>query len=82
VQQTACLLGGLPSLHSSRQANCESRAATRRALDGEVAAHHLAEAPADGEAKPCATVLARRRRGSLGKLLEQLAHLFRRLNND
>jgi hypothetical protein len=44
----------------------------------DVPAHHLAEPPADGEAKPCAAVFARRGRGRLGKLLEQLAHLIGR----
>src|SRR6516165_380598 len=47
------------------------------ARHGDVAAHHLTEAPTDGEAKPGSAVFARRCRGGLRKLLEQLAHLFR-----
>ena len=59
-----------------RESDREGRAATRLALDCNVAAHHLTEAPADGEAKARATIFARRGGGSLGKLLEQLAHLL------
>ena len=44
---------------------------------GECRAHHLAEAFTDREAQAGATVLARRGGRSLGKLLEQLAHLLR-----
>src|ERR1700730_6785315 len=76
-QQTASLLNGLGSFHSSRQPNRESRAAAGLALHRDVAAHHLAEAFADREAKARATIFARRSRGSLGKLLERLAHLLR-----
>jgi hypothetical protein len=66
------------SLHNSRKPDREGRSATRLALDRDVPAHHLTEAPADGEAKARAPVFARRGRGSLGKFLEQLAHLLRR----
>jgi hypothetical protein len=48
------------------------------ALNRDVAAHHLTEAPADGEAKARTAVLARRGRGGLGKLLKQLVHLRHR----
>jgi hypothetical protein len=61
-----------------RQPDCKCRAATRLALDHDVPAHHLTEPTADSEAEACATVFARRGGGSLGKLLEQPTHLFRR----
>src|SRR6516165_2618298 len=54
----------------------EGRAFPRRALNRDVAAHHLTEAPAYRETKACAAVFARCRRGSLRKFLEQLAHLL------
>ena len=66
------------SIHNPRQPDREGRSATRLALNRDVAAHHLTEAAADREAKASATVFARRSRGSLRKLLEQLAHLLRR----
>ena len=66
------------ALNHPRQADREGRALTRLTRHRDVAAHHLAEAPTDHEAKPRAAVLARRLRGRLGKLLEQLAHLLRR----
>ena len=47
-------------------------------MNRDVATHHLAKTFADREPKSCATISARRGRGSLGKLLEQLAHLLRR----
>src|ERR1700730_4417812 len=72
------LLGGIPVLHTPRHSNYEGRTTTGLALDRDVAAHHLAEPPADDEPKTRAAVLARRGRGRLGKLLEQLAHLLRR----
>src|SRR4029077_20693703 len=68
----------LESSHRSRQPDCKSRAATMLALDHDVPAHHLTEPTADSEAKPCAAVFARRGGRSLGKLLEQPAHLLRR----
>src|SRR5262249_34230545 len=68
----------LRGAHNSWQSDREGRSATRRALDRDVTAHHLTEAAANGEAKPRATVFARRSRGSLGKLLKQLAHLLGR----
>jgi hypothetical protein len=75
-QQTASLFGGLGGFQNSRQPDREGRAAAGFALDRDVTAHHLTKASANGEAK------TRRRGGrSLGKFLEQLAHLFRRLNN-
>jgi hypothetical protein len=68
----------LRSIHNPRQPNGEGRATAGFALDRDVATHHLTEAPADGEAKARAAVFARRGRRSLGKLLEQLAHLLGR----
>ena len=47
-------------------------------VDRDVAAHHLAEAPADREAQARAAVLARRRGVGLGERLEEPAHLLRR----
>ena len=67
----------LERCYHPRQANCEGRACPRLAFHRDVAAHHLTEAPTDGEAKPGSAVFARRCRGGLRKLLEQLAHLFR-----
>src|SRR6476620_10923533 len=66
----------LEGSHSSWQPDCKCRAATRLALDHDVPAHHLTEPTADSEAEACATVFARRGGGSLGKLLEQPAHLL------
>src|SRR6202048_3219055 len=66
----------LRSVHNPRQPDREGRAAAGLALDRDVPAHHLTEAPTDGEPKTRATVSARCGRGSLGKLLEQLAHLL------
>jgi hypothetical protein len=68
----------LQSVHNLWQSDREGRSASRLALDGNVAAHHLAEPPTNGEAKPCAAVFAGRSRGGLGKFLEQLTHLLRR----
>jgi CRISPR associated protein Cas1 len=39
------------SVHNSRQPDRERGSAAGLALDGNVTAHHLTEAPADGEAK-------------------------------
>src|SRR6516164_4837319 len=55
----------------------EGRAFPRRALNRDVTAHHLTEAPAYRETKARAAIFARGSRGSLRKLLEKLAHLFR-----
>ena len=63
---------------ASRQAHGEHRALARLALDRDITAHHLTEPPANHEPKARAAVLARRGRGRLGKLLEQLAHLLGR----
>ena len=46
----------LGNLHDSRQTDREGRAAAGLALDGYVAAHHLAKPFADGEAKTRAAV--------------------------
>jgi hypothetical protein len=81
VQQTGGLLDGLPNLHNPRHSDRKGRAMAGLARHRDVAAHHLTKAPANGEAKTRATVFARRGGRSLGKLLEQLAHLFRRLSN-
>src|ERR1700737_4417512 len=76
-QQTACLFDDFGGFHNSWQPDREGRTAARLALNRDVAAHHLTETSADGEPKPRAAVFAGRGRGSLGKLLEQLAHLLR-----
>src|SRR5208337_4648293 len=68
----------LRSVHNSRQPDRKGRPSSGLALDRDVAAHHLTKAAADGEAKTSAAILARGGGGSLGKLLEQLAHLLRR----
>src|SRR6516164_10864640 len=68
----------LRMFHNPWQPDRECRAATDLAFDCDVAAHHLAEPAADGEAEAGATVLTRGGRGCLGKLLEQLTHLLRR----
>jgi hypothetical protein len=47
------------------QADRKGRAATGLALNRDVAAHHLTEAPADGEAKAGAAVTAARRKSSI-----------------
>jgi hypothetical protein len=60
VQQTASLFDGLCSLHNSKKADREGRAAAHLALDRNVASHHLTEAAADSETKARATVFARR----------------------
>jgi hypothetical protein len=69
------------SFHNPRQPDREGRATAGLALDRDVPAHHLTEAPADGEAKTGAAVFACCGGGSLGKFLEQLAHLLRRHAN-
>ena len=66
----------LGTFDNPRQPDCEGRPAAGLACHGDVAAHHLTEAPADGEAKASTAVFARRGGGSLGKLLEQLANLL------
>src|SRR5262245_2735249 len=75
-QQTACLLGGFPNLHNPRHSDCKGRTTTGLALDRDVAAHHLTEAPADHETKASTTVFSSGRRIGLGKFLEQLARLL------
>ena len=60
--------GSYRSVHNPGQPDREGRAATRLALDRNVAAHHLTEAFADREPKACAAVFARSSRESLGKL--------------
>src|SRR5215475_5084224 len=60
------------------QMHGEHRTLARLARHRDVAAHHLAELSADHEAETRAAVLARRLRGRLGELLEQLAHLLLR----
>jgi DNA-binding transcriptional LysR family regulator len=66
------------SFYNPRQPDREGRATAGLALDRNVAAHHLTEAPTDGEAKASAAVFARGGRGRLRKLLEQLTHLLHR----
>jgi hypothetical protein len=78
LQQTARLLGGLPNLHNPRHSDCKGRTTTGLALDRDVAAHHLAEAFADRQAKARAAIFACRGRGRPGEFLEQLAHLLGR----
>src|SRR5215831_13668990 len=63
---------------ATRQAHSEHRALTRLARHRDVAAHHLAKPPTDHEAEARAAILARRLRGCLGELLEQLGHLLGR----
>src|SRR5262249_58361675 len=77
-QQTARLLGSLPNLHNSWQADCKGRTASRLALHSDVAAHHLAEPFADREAEAGAAVFSGRRCITLGEFLKQLSHLLRR----
>src|SRR6516165_6441910 len=69
------------SIHNPRQPDRKRRAAAGLALDHDVAAHHLTEAPADGEPKPGAAVFARRRGVGLRELLKQLGYLLRRHSN-
>jgi hypothetical protein len=66
----------LITLYPPRHADRESRAATGRAFDCDVAAHHLAEAATDDEAEAGAAVFAARGRIDLGEFLEQFAHLL------
>ena len=61
-----------------REANREGRALSGRARDGDVAAHHAAEAPADRQAEAGPAVLARGRGVGLRELLEQPAPSARR----
>src|SRR5262245_34135377 len=62
----------------ARQPDREGRSPTRLALNRNVATHHLTKAAADRESKTCAAVLPGRGRGSLRKLLEELADLLLR----
>jgi hypothetical protein len=66
------------NFHSSRKTDREGRAVARLTLDRDVAAHHLAEAPAYREPKAGAAVFASRGCIGLGEFLEQFAHLLRR----
>jgi hypothetical protein len=68
----------LGNFHNSRQPDREGRATTGFALDRDVAAHHLAKASADHEAKASSAVFASRGCIGLGEFLEQFAHLLRR----
>src|SRR5262245_64885018 len=58
------------------QADGEGRALPRLAFDGDVAAHHAAEVPADGQPEAGTAVFAGSRGIRLQKFLEQSAHLF------
>src|SRR3984893_3562602 len=60
----------LGNFHNSWQPDREGGPAARFAVNRDVAAHHLAEAPAEGAAEARAAVFARRIGGSLGNLLE------------
>src|ERR1700730_17316395 len=71
------LLGG-PNFHNPWQPDRKGRSATNLALDRDIASHHLTEASAYGEAEAGAAIFARRGGIGLGKILEQLTHLFRR----
>jgi hypothetical protein len=64
------LLDGLGGFDNSRETDGEGGAAAGGAFDRNIATHHLTEALADGEAKPRATVSARRGGRSLRELLE------------
>jgi hypothetical protein len=57
------------------QPDRERRSATGLTLNRDIAAHHLTEAPADGEAKARAAIFARGRCIGLGEFLEELTHL-------
>ena len=63
-------------LHDPRQPDGEGRALARLAFHRDVATHHAAKMPADGETKPGTAVFARGRGRGLRKLLKQLAHLL------
>jgi hypothetical protein len=56
VQQTASLFDGLGSVHNSRQRYREGRASADLAVNSDIPTHHLAEPPADGEAKTGAAI--------------------------
>src|SRR6516225_5046642 len=77
----AWMLAAVSRIDNPRQPDREGRAAAGLALDRDVAAHHLTEAPADREPKPGAAVFARRRCVGLRELLKQLPYLFRRHSN-
>src|SRR5262245_43243253 len=64
------------ALRNPWQADGEGRALPRLAFDRDVAAHHAAEMPADGEAEARAAVFAGGRGISLRKFLEQPTHLL------
>src|ERR1700719_769696 len=68
----------LRSVHTPWQPDRKGRSATNLALDRDIASHHLTEASAYGEAEAGAAIFARRGGIGLGKILEQLTHLFRR----
>src|SRR5262245_44000387 len=64
------------ALRDPRQADGEGRALPRLAFDRDVAAHHAAEMPADGQPEAGAAVFAGSRGIRLRKFLEQPAHLL------
>ena len=68
----------LRGLDPRGQADGEGRALAELALDGDIAAHHLAETAADRESEPRAAVLARGGRIGLHEFLEQPADLLGR----
>src|SRR5882672_6655961 len=70
------LLDGLS--HDRRQPDGKGAAPARLAVDGDVAAHHPAEPPAQRQAKTRPAVLARRGRIGLGEDLEQPRELLGR----
>ena len=72
----SAVLGPL-ALRDARQADRERRPLARRAFDRDVAAHHAAEMPADGESKAGAAIFAGGRGIGLRELLKQPAHLLR-----
>ena len=63
----------LRNFHNSWQPDRESRATAGRALDGDVAAHHLTKAFTDREPKARAAIFAGGGRIGLGEFLEQSA---------
>src|SRR5947208_449869 len=64
-----------PGGNLGRNANREGRSLARFAMHGDIAAHHLAKLPRDGEAQAGAAVRARRQVRRRRKYLEQLLHL-------
>src|SRR5687767_9311165 len=68
---------GSAAIGLGRQPRCERAAAPWNARHLDVAAHHAAEPPADGEAKACAAIAARGRCIGLGEVGEQPLELLR-----